>query len=38
MNINIYYSEAIESIIADGKFPKNVAVISFYDPAIKRVG
>ena len=37
MNINIYSRKSIESIIADGKFPKNTAVISFYDPAIKRI-
>lgn len=37
MNINIYSRKSIESIIADGKFPENTAVISFYDPAIKRI-
>ena len=37
MNVSVYSREAIESIIADGKFPENTAVISFYDPAIKRI-
>lgn len=37
MNVNIYSREAIEGIISDNKFPKNTAVISFYDPAIKRI-
>lgn len=37
MNVSIYSREAIESIIAEGEFPDNTAVISFYDPAIKRI-
>ena len=37
MNVSIYSREQIERIIAEGKFPKNTAVISFYDPAIKRI-
>ena len=37
MNINIYSREAIEAIIANGRFPDNTAVISFYDPAIKQI-
>lgn len=37
MKVSVYSREAIESIIADGKFPENTAVISFYDPAIKRI-
>lgn len=37
MNVNIYSREVIERIIAEGKFPDNTAVISFYDPAIKRI-
>ena len=37
MNVSVYSRKAIESIIADGKFPENTAVISFYDPAIKRI-
>lgn len=37
MRVSVYSRKAIESIIADGKFPENTAVISFYDPAIKRI-
>ena len=37
MNVSIYSRESIERIIANGKFPENTAVISFYDPAIKRI-
>lgn len=37
MNINIYSREAIEAIIANGRFPDNTAVIRFYDPAIKQI-
>ena len=37
MRVSVYSREAIECIIADGKFPKNTAVISFYDPTIKRI-
>lgn len=37
MIVKIYSREAIESIIAEGSFPRNTAVISFYDPAIKRI-
>lgn len=37
MNVNIYSREAIEGIISEGNFPRNTAVISFYDPAIKRI-
>lgn len=37
MNVSIYSREAIEHIIADGSFPDNTAVISFYDPTIKRI-
>ena len=37
MKISVYSREAIESIIAEGKFPKNTAVISFYDPVIKHI-
>lgn len=37
MNVSVYSREAIEFIIAAGNFPKNTAVISFYDPAIKRI-
>lgn len=37
MKVSVYSREAIESIIAEGKFPENTAVISFYDPVIKRI-
>lgn len=37
MKVSVYSREAIESIIADGTFPENTAVISFYDPAIKHI-
>ena len=37
MKVDVYSREAIETVIADGQFPKNTAVISFYDPAIKRI-
>ena len=37
MRVSVYSREAIESVIADGKFSENTAVISFYDPAIKRI-
>ena len=37
MRVSVYSREAIESVIADGTFPENTAVISFYDPAIKRI-
>lgn len=37
MRVSIYSRNAIENIIAEGNFPENTAVISFYDPAIKRI-
>lgn len=37
MNVTIYSREEIETMIAEGKIPRNTAVISFYDPAIKRI-
>lgn len=37
MTVTVYSREAIERIIAEGSFPDNTAVISFYDPAIKRI-
>lgn len=37
MNVTIYSREEIEIMISEGKFPNNTAVISFYDPAIKRI-
>ncbi|MCM1528463.1 MAG: hypothetical protein NC093_00515 [Alistipes sp.] len=37
MNVSVYSREEIETMISEGKFPENTAVISFYDPAIKRI-
>ena len=37
MKVLIYSRAQIEKIIADGNFPENTAVISFYDPKIKRI-
>ena len=37
MNVKIFSREAIERVITEGIFPENTAVISFYDPAIKRI-
>lgn len=37
MNVWVYSREEIETMIAENKFPENTAVISFYDPAIKRI-
>ena len=37
MTVSVYSREAIESIIADGKFPVNTAVISFCDPELKHI-
>ena len=37
MTVSVYSREAIESIIDDGKFPKNTAVISFCDPELKHI-
>lgn len=37
MKVSVYSRKAIESVIAEGKFPENTAVISFYDPAIKHI-
>lgn len=37
MNVFIYSREEIETIISEEKFPENTAVISFFDPAIKRI-
>lgn len=36
MNVKIYSREAIEKLLKNG-FPENIAVISFYDPAIRRI-
>lgn len=37
MNVLIYSRYEIEEIIDSGNFPENTAVISFYDPKIKRI-
>lgn len=37
MNVSVYSREAIETMIGTGAFPADTAVISFYDPAIKRI-
>ena len=37
MIVKIYSREMIEDVISNGEFPGNTAVISFYDPAIKRI-
>ena len=37
MKVTVYSRAEIEKVMADGNFPQNTAVISFYDPAIKRI-
>ncbi|MDE6500642.1 MAG: hypothetical protein K2L10_00935 [Ruminococcus sp.] len=37
MKVSIYSREEIEEIIESGDFPENTAVISYYDPAIKKI-
>lgn len=37
MTVSIYSRKEAELLIMGNRFPKNVAVISFYDPAIKRI-
>jgi len=37
MKVTVYSGAEIEKVMADGNFPQNTAVISFYDPAIKRI-
>jgi len=37
MKVLIYSREEIEEIIDSGNFPENTAVISYYDPKIKRI-
>ncbi len=37
MKVDIHSRESVERLIDEGKFPENTAVISFYDPAIKRI-
>ena len=35
MKVTIYSRAEIEKVMADGNFPQNTAVISFYDPCNK---
>lgn len=37
MKVSVYSRAEVEKMIADGNFPKNIAVISFYDPKIKHI-
>ncbi len=37
MKVSVYSREALENIIRNKEFPPNTAVISFCDPAIKRI-
>lgn len=37
MNVYVFSRENMEEVISKGEFPDNTAVISFYDPAIKRI-
>ena len=37
MNVTILSRKQAEELIAEGRFPENTAVISFYDPAIKHI-
>ena len=37
MKVIVYSRAEIEKVMADGNFPQNTAVISFYDSAIKRI-
>lgn len=37
MKVSVYSREEIEEIIDSGEFPENTAVISYYDPKIKRI-
>jgi len=37
MNVTVFSRKEIEEIIERGEFPDNTAVISFYDPKIKRI-
>ena len=37
MNVTILSRMQAEELIAEGRFPGNTAVISFYDPAIKHI-
>ena len=38
MKVTVYSRAEIEKVMADGNFPQNTAVISFYDSAIKQIG
>lgn len=37
MKVSVYSRKEAEKMISDGSFPKNTAVISFYDPKIKHI-
>jgi hypothetical protein len=37
MNVTILSRKQAEELIAEGRFPENTAVISFYDPSIKHI-
>lgn len=37
MNVSVFSREAIGELISSSEFPQNTAVISFYDPDIKRI-
>ena len=37
MNVTILSRKQAEELIAEGRFPENTAVISFYDPAVKHM-
>lgn len=37
MKVSIYSRKEIEEIIDSGNFPENTAVISYYDPKIKKI-
>ncbi|MDE6788720.1 MAG: hypothetical protein K2J47_05295 [Ruminococcus sp.] len=37
MKVSVYSRAETEKMIADGSFPKNTAVISFYDSKIKHI-
>lgn len=37
MKVSIYSREEMEKIIDSGEFPKNTAVVSYYDPKIKKI-
>ena len=37
MKVSIYSRKEIEKLINSGEFPENTAVISYYDPKIKKI-